>query len=61
MEKDVWHGMIVSNLYRDKRDDVIRCSMFLKQTFTASREYDKLKARLVVGGDQQDKELYEDL
>ena len=35
--------------------------MFLKEKFTASGEYDKLKARLVAGGDKQDKELYEDL
>jgi hypothetical protein len=32
--------------------------MFLKEKFTASGEYDNLKARLVAGGDQQDKELY---
>jgi hypothetical protein len=61
MEKHVWHGVIVSDLTRDDRNKVIRCSMFLKEKFTASGEYDKLKARLVAGGDQQDKELYEDL
>ena len=31
--------------------------MFLKEKFTASGEYDKLKARLVAGGDQQDPDL----
>jgi hypothetical protein len=46
---------IVSDLIRDERDKVIRCSMFLKENFTASGEYEKIKARLVVGGDQQDK------
>jgi hypothetical protein len=61
MEKHVWHGVVVSDLTRDERDNVIRCSMFLKEKFTASGEYDKLKARLVGGEDQQDKELYEDL
>ena len=55
MEKHVWHGVLVSNLTRDERDKVIRCSMFLKEKFTASGEYDKLKARLVASGDQQDK------
>ncbi len=61
MEKHVWHGVIVSNLTRDERDKVIRCSMFLKEKFTASGEYDKLKARLIPGGDQQHKEPFEDL
>ena len=61
MEKHVWHGVLVSDLTRDERDKVIRCSMFLKEKFTASGEYEKLKARLVAGGDQQDKGLYDDL
>ena len=30
MEKHVWHGAIISDLTRDERDKVIRCSMFLK-------------------------------
>jgi hypothetical protein len=61
MEKHVWHGVLVSDLTQDERDKVIRCSMFLKEKFTASGEFEKLKARLVAGGDQQDKGLYEDL
>jgi hypothetical protein len=35
--------------------------MFLEEKFTASDKYDKLKARVVAGGDQQDNELYKDL
>jgi hypothetical protein len=61
MEKYVWHGVIVSDLARNERDKVIRCSMFLKENFTDFGEYDKLKARLVVVGDQQNRKLYEDL
>ena len=60
MENHAWHGVIVSDLTRDERDNVIRCSMFLKEKFSASGEYDKLKARLVFGG-EQDKKLYEDI
>jgi hypothetical protein len=52
MKKHVWHGLIVLDLTRDKRNKVIRCSMSLEEKFTASGEYDKLKARLVAGGDQ---------
>ncbi len=55
------YGVFVSDLTRDERDKVIRCSMFLKEKFTASGEYEKLKARLVASGDQQDNGLYEDL
>jgi hypothetical protein len=35
--------------------------MFMKDKFTASGEFEKFKARLVAGGDQQDKDLYENL
>ena len=52
MEKHVWRGVLVLNLTRDKRDKVIRYSMFLKENFTNSGEYEKLLARLVAGGDQ---------
>ena len=35
--------------------------MFLKENFLASGEFEKLKARLVAGGDQQDRDMYDDL
>ena len=35
--------------------------MFLKQKNNPDGSFNKLKARLVAGGDQQDKGLYEDL
>jgi len=35
--------------------------MLLKEKFTASGEYDKLMARLVTGGDQKGKKIYEGL
>jgi hypothetical protein len=36
-------------------------SMFLKAKHLPSGAFDKLKARLVAGGDQQDKSLYPNL
>ncbi len=40
----------------------MRCAMFLKEKFTASGEYDRLKTRLVhvAIGNQKDNEFYED-
>jgi hypothetical protein len=35
--------------------------MFLKEKYLASGEFEKLKTRLVAGGDQQDKDMYDDL
>jgi hypothetical protein len=35
--------------------------MFIKEKYTASGVFEKYKARLVAGGDHQDKELYGDL
>jgi Reverse transcriptase (RNA-dependent DNA polymerase) len=35
--------------------------MFFKEKYLASGEFEKLKARLVAGGNQQDKDLYDDL
>jgi hypothetical protein len=38
MEKHVWHGLLVSDVTRDERDKVIRCSMFLKDKLISSGE-----------------------
>ena len=59
--KGVWHGIKTSSLSKSARDAIIRCSMFLKDKWTAAGLFDKFKARLVAGGDQQDKTLYDNL
>jgi hypothetical protein len=41
--------------------DVIRSSMFLKEKFDATGNFEKLKARLVAGGDMQDPSDYDDI
>jgi hypothetical protein len=61
VDKGVWHGIHPRNLSRAKRAAIIRSSMFLKDKFLASGGFDKYKARLVAGGDGQDRGLYEDL
>ena len=40
---------------------VIRSSMFLKEKYLSTGEFEKLKARLVAGGHMQDKSLCDDL
>ena len=61
IEKKVWTPVQVRELSGEEKSRIIRSSMFLKEKFLASGEFEKLKARLVAGGDQQDKSLYDDL
>ena len=59
--KKVWSPVNLKVLTKDEMYRIIRSSMFLKEKFLASGEFEKLKTRLVAGGDQQDKSLCEDL
>ena len=59
--KKVWTPIDIRSLSYEEKRRIIRSSMFLKEKFLASGEFEKLKARLVAGGDQQDKTLYDDL
>ena len=61
VDKGVWHGVHTRNMSKQERKAIIRSSMFLKDKYSATGEFEKFKARLVAGGDQQDKELYDDL
>ena len=60
-DKTVWHGVHMRNLTKAQRRAIIRSSMFLKDKYFASGAFEKFKARLVAGGDQQDRTMYEDL
>ena len=59
--KDVFEPVYKQSLTSQQRKDAIRSSMFLNEKFLPSGEFDKLKARLVAGGNMQDKSLYEDI
>ena len=61
LDKGVWVPVMGSKLTAMQRSAIIRSSMFLKKKSNPDGSFLKLKARLVAGGDQQDKSLYEDL
>jgi hypothetical protein len=61
LDKNVWHPIHAKGLSGKERRAIIRSSMFLKDKYLASGAFEKFKARLVAGGDQQDKDLYENL
>ena len=57
--KKVWHGVKRKDLSIQQNKAIIRSSMFLKDKYLASGTFEKFKARLVAGGNQQDKSLYD--
>ena len=61
LDKHVWHGVHTRDLSKKQRSAIIRSSMFLKDKYLASGAFERFKARLVAGGNQQDKGLYEEL
>jgi hypothetical protein len=57
LDKKTWHPVFK----KDVKGKIIRSHMFIKEKFTADGTFEKLKSRLVAGGDQQDRDLYEDV
>ena len=58
--KQVWKPVLWDYLTDEERHSTISSSMFLKEKFTADGKFDKLRARLVAGGHQQDRSVYSD-
>jgi len=56
--KGVWRPVSVQGLSMQQRKKIIRSSMFLKEKFLSTGEFQKLKARLVAGGHMQDRSVY---
>ena len=61
LDKRVWTPVLRSRLADEQRAGVIRSSMFLKRKTNPDGSFNKYEARLVAGGDQQDKKLYDDV
>ena len=61
LDKRVWVPVSGAKLTAAQQSAIIRSSMFLKKKNDPDGSFQKLKGRLVAGGDQQDKGLYDDL
>ena len=57
----VWTPIKLTDIPKHMRKGILRTSIFLKEKFLSTGAFEKLKARLVAGGDQQDKSIYTDL
>ena len=57
----VWEYISKANLSKTQMKKVIRSLMFLKEKRDAEGLFLKMKARLVAGGDMQDKSIYDNL
>ena len=61
LDKRVWTPMHVSKLSATEKRSIMRSQMFLKEKYLPTEKFEKLKARLVAGGNRQDKDLYDDI
>ena len=61
LDTPTWHPVHWRTLTHEQKKNVLRSKVFMKDKYTASGAFDKYKARLVSGGNRQDKEdLYDD-
>ena len=58
--KKVWTPVHMSIFTNTEKHGIIRSQTFLKKKYLPSGEFEKLKARLVAGGNQQDKNCESD-
>ena len=59
LSKGVWEPVFARDLTEEDRKSIIVSRLFLKEKVKANGEFEKLKARLVAGGHQQDRTVYE--
>eukprot|EP01034_Spumella_vulgaris_P022924 gene22924-29102_t len=58
LDKQVFHPVDFRALSLEQRQLIISCLLFLKEKCKPNGDFDRLKARLVAGGHQQDKSMY---
>eukprot|EP01042_Synura_sphagnicola_P036291 gene36291-biopygen592 len=60
LEKEVFHPVYLRDMSREQIRNIICCSMFLKEKYRPDGSFERVKARLVAEGHQQDKTVYAD-
>jgi len=60
IDRKSWHGVRLSDIAPAERKRIIPCKLFVKEKYTASGDFDKVKSRLVAGGHRQDARVYKD-
>jgi hypothetical protein len=58
LRKRVTKPVLLSSLSASQKRSIIRSSLFLKEKYLSTGEFDLLKARLVAGGNMQDRSVY---
>eukprot|EP01042_Synura_sphagnicola_P036843 gene36843-biopygen30226 len=61
LAKGVWKPVDVNYLLEEEVTRIIHSSLFLKEKLTMDGEREKIKARFVAGGNEQDREFYGDI
>jgi hypothetical protein len=61
LDNAVFDAQFSHLLTKEQRMRILRTKLFLKEKFTPDGVFERLKARLVTGGDMQDKSTYDDL
>jgi ribonuclease HI len=61
IDKPVWEYLHKRNIPKADRRKIIRSHLFMKDKYKSDGAFEKWKARLVAGGDTQDKSIYDDL
>ena len=59
-KRGVFKPVLKKELTPTQRSGIIRSSVFLKEKYSSTGVFEKLKSRLVAGGHMQDKSLYDD-
>lgn len=59
IDRGVWLPVNPDELSKQKFRKIICLSMFLKEKYLASGSFEKLKARLVTGGNMQEKDVFD--
>ena len=60
LRKKTWHGVLIRDLSDEEVKRIIPSKIFVKEKYTASGTFDKLKSMLVGGGHRQKRYLYKD-